>query len=131
MSNLVVGRLGSIEFSVPEGTFTSIARATSWRIDVPEPIEGPGTPVVRGRGSDEITIEGVVFPGFTGRLNSVERLRAAGDAGQPMLLVDGEGTLYGSWVVSRLNERSDAFLPSGAKRRTEWNLTLIASPDAE
>lgn len=131
MAKLVVARLGSIEFSVPEGTFTAIARHTTWRLDIPDPLEGLGKPVARGRGSDEITIDGLVFPGLTGTLSSVERLRSAGDEGESLLLVDGEGNLYGNWFVARLNERKGPFMPTGIERRSEWTLTLIADPDVE
>jgi phage protein U len=131
VAKLVVARLGSIEFSVPEGTFTAVARHTTWRLDLPDPMEGLGRPVSRGRGSDEITIDGLVFPGHTGTLASVQRLREAGDAGESMLLVDGEGNLYGNWFIARLNERKGPFLPTGIERRAEWTLTLNADPDDE
>jgi phage protein U len=98
---------------------------------VPEPLNGLGIPAVRGRRDDEITFEGVVFPGFTGTLNSVQRLRDAGDAGAPLLLVDGEGIVYGDWVVSRLSERKGPFTPTGIERRAEWSLTLVAVPETE
>jgi hypothetical protein len=129
MSDLVVARLGSVEFSLPAGTFTQIERGTSWRVDVPDPIEGLGVPDVRGRESDEITITGIVFPGFTGTLDSVERLRDAGDAGEPLLLVDGEGTIYGSWVVRSLQEMRAEHLPSGIPRKMNWTLVLVAVPE--
>lgn len=131
MAKLVVARLGSIEFSVPEGTFTEVARHTTWRLDIPDPMEGLGKPVFRGRGSDEMTIDGVVFPGYSGTLQSVQRLRDAGDAGESMLLVDGEGNLYGNWFIARINERKSPFLPTGIERRAEWTLTLMADPDDE
>lgn len=128
MSSLVVARLGDVEFSMPEGSFQTIERVTSWRVDVPDPLVGLGTPVVRGRESDEITLAGVVFPGIAGKLDSVERLRDAGDAGEPMLLVDGEGTIFGSWVVRSVREMQTAHLETGLPRKMEWQMALIAVP---
>jgi phage protein U len=129
MSNLVVARLGDIEFSLPEGSFTQIERRTSWRVDVPDPITGLGTPDVRGRASDELRLTGAVFPGISGHLDSVDRLRDAGDAGEPLLLVDGEGTIYGEWVVSSVEESRQEHLPTGIPRKMSWVLVLVAKPE--
>lgn len=131
MSSLVVARLGDIEFSLPEGSFTQIERHTSWRVDVPDPITGLGVPDVRGRESDEIRITGLVFPGITGHLDSVDRLRDAGDKGEPLLLVDGEGTIYGSWVVRSIEESRQEHLPTGLPRKMSWVLVLVAVPEEE
>lgn len=128
---LVAARLGDIEFSVPDGSFSEIERATSWRIDTPEPIEGMGKSVHRGLEDDTITISGVAYPGFSGTLSAVERLRDAGNAGESLLLVDGEGTLYGRWWVVSVRERKGPFLPTGVPRRIEWTMTLRLDPPDE
>lgn len=131
MSSLVVARLGDIEFSLPEGSFTQIERQTTWRVDVPDPITGLGVPDVRGRERDELRLTGLVFPGITGHLTSVDRLRDAGDAGEPLLLVDGEGTIYGEWVVRSIEESRQEHLPTGIPRKMAWVLVLVAKPEEE
>src|SRR5690606_29933789 len=115
----------------PDGTFQDLERVMSWRVDTPEPIEGMGKSVVRGLESDEITLSGLVFPGFTGTLSSVQRLQDAGNAGESLLLVDGEGTLYGRWWIVSVRERKGPFMPTGVPRRIEWTLTLRADPPDE
>lgn len=131
MAKLVVARLGPVEFSVPEGSFDELARDTSYRVDVPEPLEGLGSPVGRGVESDLMTIRGVVFPGFTGSQSSVQRLRDLAETGKSALLVDGAGRLYGHWMISRVSERKTMFMDPGVPRRIEYDLTLIADPDGE
>lgn len=127
--SLVVMLYGTVEFSVSSGTFTEFSRATRWHVDVPEPIGVLGIPVGRGTASDEITLRGVSFPGFSGKRDSVQRLRDLADTGKSYLLVDGEGTLYGFWIISTVNERKQGFTPTGVERKAEWDLTLIADPD--
>jgi phage protein U len=128
MADLVIARLGNVEFSVQAGSFESLQRRTSWRIDRPDPIDGMGTPVFRGRMGDSITLSGVVFPGYVGRLNSVERLRQLGDKGEPLMLADGEGAVYGEWLIEYLEEEATLTTPLGKPRRISYSLTLAALP---
>jgi phage protein U len=125
----VVARLGNIEFSIPAGTLQEIARRTSWRVDVPTPMEGLGKPTVRGRDSDTLTINGLVFPGATGDAVSVQRFRDAADAGKSLLLVDGNGDFHGAWFIASVDENKDLFFGSGATRRATWTMSLVADPE--
>lgn len=129
MSDLVVARLGSIEFSVKAGTFSTLSRNTRWRVDKPEPMQGLGVPTSRGRADDTLTIDGTSYPGYSGNLSTVERLREAGDAGEPLLLVDGEGGIFGYWMVEGVTEKKGPFMPTGIERRADWSLTLTSVPD--
>lgn len=128
MAELVIARLGSVEFSLRAGSFESLRRQTRFRIDRPDPIDGMGVPVHRGRFDDSITLSGVVFPGYVGSLSSVERLRELGETGEPALLVDGEGTLYGRWLVEAIEEEATLHTPTGKPRRISYSVTLAAVP---
>jgi phage protein U len=127
--SLTVARLGPVPFSVAAGTFSEVARATRWRVDVPEPMDGLGVPVVRGKESEELTIRGVSFPGFSGTLSSVKRLWDLADTGKSYSLVDGELNLYGYWVIKAVNETKTDFAPTGIERKATWDITLVADPD--
>lgn len=129
---LVPIMLGRIPFSTTERSLGRLRRRTEWRIDRPEPVEGIGKPVNRGRARDEISIDGVSFPGYAGALDAVTKLREAGDAGDSLTLVDGEGTVYGSWMIVSLEEtQGPEFTPTGIPRRIDFNLTLTLDPDDE
>lgn len=127
--SLVPMRLGSIEFSITEGSFQELERSTAWRVDVAEPLEGLGKPIVRGRERDEITLQGVAYPGFSGTQDTVQRLRDAGDAGESLLLVDGALTFYGKWFIRAVSERGSAHMDTGKARRIDWTLSLVADPE--
>ncbi len=129
MAELVIARLGDVEFSVSAGSFESLRRLTRWRIDRPDPIDGMGVPVHRGRFDDSVTLSGVVFPGYVGGLSSVERIRQLGDSAQSALLVDGEGAIYGRWFVEMLEEEQTHHTPTGKPRRIAYMMTLVAVPD--
>lgn len=128
MANAFVYLLGSIEFSLPEGLPTELERGTRFNIDKAEPLEGEGVPVFRGTSDNDMTLRGVVFPGVSGHQQSVQRLRDAGAAGKSLLLVDGEGTLYGRWFIRSVNERQSVFMAGGKPRRIEWDISLVFEP---
>lgn len=128
MANAFVYRLGPVEFSLPEGLPTELERGTRFNIDKAEPLEGEGIPVFRGTVDNEMSLRGVVFPGFSGHQQSVQRLRDAGAAGKSLLLVDGDGTLYGSWFIRSVNERQSYFMAGGKPRRVEWDISLVFDP---
>jgi phage protein U len=109
-----------------------LRRRTEWRIDQPDPVEGLGKPVNRGRARDELTIDGAAYPGYAGALDAVSALRDAADAGKSLTLVDGEGTIYGSWMIASIDEtQGPEFTPTGIPRRIEFSLTLKADPEDE
>ena len=43
--------------------------------------------------------------------------------------MDGEGTLYGHWIVRRVNERQTRHGTTGKPRQIEWTIGLVAAPD--
>lgn len=127
-----VYRLGSVEFTMESGLPTELTHNVRYRIDRSEPLEGQGVPVFRGTSDEEMTLRGVAFPGQgAGNLQSVQRLRDAGKAGKSLLLVDGDGTLYGNWFIESVNEQQSHLLAGGKPRRIEWDVALVFDPPLE
>lgn len=125
MAGSVPFRLGDTEFSLEAGPLQEWQRQESWVLDRQEPVDGFGVGAIRRKGSDQLRLTGVSFPGSEyGNAESVSRLRAQADTREPQLLVDGEGNVYGSWLIISLSERRGNFTPTGRERRAEWELTL-------
>lgn len=129
MGKIVVGRLGDVEFSFQEGSMTAMERQTNWYIDRAEPIDGFGVAHARRKNYDQLRISGVVFPGTYGTAQSVQRLRDLGDTGEPQLLVDGEGTVYGYWLVSQVSESKSHLNATGVAQKSEYQLILESAGD--
>lgn len=124
MADAVPYTLGDIEFSLEKGSLASIEEQVSWYIDRAEPIDGYGVGNVRRKNYHQLRINGVVFPGYFGDADSVNRLRALGNAGKPVLLMSGEGTVYGYFLVVQVTETRSHFDPAGNARKSEWQLIL-------
>ena len=125
MAASVPFRLGDIEFSLSEGPLQDFERSERWIVDKQEPLTGFGVAVARRKGVDELRLSGIAFPesGY-GTAESVSRLRDMAETLEAQLLVDGDGNVYGTWIVTSLMERQSNHTPDGRARRVSWELTL-------
>lgn len=77
-----------------------------------------------GPGGQTITLDGVLFPGFSGRQSTMEQLRGIARQGQPLMLTDGLGKVYGKWAIKSLREGKGVFMDNGAARQIDFNIQL-------
>lgn len=77
-----------------------------------------------GPATDQITLDGVLFPGFSGRQSTIDGMKESGDKGEPLMLTDGMGRVYGKMVIVSIAENRSVFLDTGAARRIEFSITL-------
>ena len=77
-----------------------------------------------GIGEETITLAGIIYPEYRGGFQQVEQMRSMAGRGQPLLLVDGLGKLWGRWVIEAIDEKQSLFAAFGAPRKQEFNLQL-------
>lgn len=77
-----------------------------------------------GPGEDRITIAGSAPTELMDGDASLEDLRKMAATGEPWTLVDGEGRVWGSYVIERLREGARHFYPNGRARLLEFSLEL-------
>jgi phage protein U len=86
-----------------------------------------------GPGEDNIVVEGRLYPYHFGGLSTLERLRAAGRAGKPMLLVrfypltnpDGYGSqVIGNFSITRVRSAESKIGPIGIAHKVDFTLEL-------
>lgn len=125
-ASLVMMALGSFRFGVNRAGYQSFSRSASWRWEAQDRLGRAPALQYLGPGSDEITLEGVIYPHFRGGLRQVELMRLVAGGGQPMILVDGLGWVWERWVIATVEERKSLFLADGAPRKIEFTLGLRA-----
>lgn len=125
-ASLVMMALGSFRFGVNRAGYQSFSRSASWRWEAQDRLGRAPALQYLGPGSDEITLEGVIYPHFRGGLRQVELMRLVAGTGQPMGLVDGLGWVWERWVIATVEERKSLFLTDGAPRKIEFTLGLRA-----
>jgi hypothetical protein len=71
-----------------------------------------------------ISLEGVIYPSHSGKQRTIDDLRAMADEGEPYMLTDGLGRVYGLFAIVSIDEKRSLFLDTNAARRIEFTIEL-------
>lgn len=118
-------QLGSFQFDLPNGVPQTLDRTAEYRWEVQDRLLRDPAAQFLGPGSQEITLDGVLFPGFSGRQSTMETLRELAAKGEPQMLTDGLGKVYGKWAIRRVQEGLGTFAPGGGARQITFNVGLV------
>ena len=120
-------------FAVDTAAYQSLTRRTEWRWPAQDRLWNEPARQFTGRGTDEITLEGVILPAWKGGLGQIKAMRAMADAAlkdgsaaRPLMLTTGYGDVLGEWVITGLEEEQPVIGPSGAPLEQRFRLTLAA-----
>ena len=118
-------QLGSFQFDLPNGVPQTLDWQAEYRWEEQGRLMRDPAQQFIGPGSQAITLDGVLFPGFSGRQNTMEQLRTIAREGQPLMLSDGLGKVYGKWAIKSLREGKGVFAPGGGARQIDFNIQLV------
>lgn len=124
--SLVMMALGAFRFGVNRANYQQFTRAAEWRWQAQDRVGRRPALQFLGPGSDEIMLEGVIYPHFKGGLRQVELMRLVAGQGQPLILVDGLGWVWDRWAITGVEERKSLFMSDGAPRKIEFTMQLMA-----
>lgn len=116
--------LGYFVFCLHTLAYQDLQRQLAWR--------HPSTPRIGARpahqylGPDDetLTLTGTLHPEFAGTRLSLTLLQALADTGKAWPLIQGDGTLYGYYLITGLNTTGTLHFQDGAPRRIDFTLTL-------
>jgi len=74
-------------------------------------------------------LTGLLAPELTGKLASLDELRAMASTGYAFALVDGAGNVYGAFVIEGVDETQSLHTKEGAPRRVEFTINLTRVDD--
>ena len=118
-------QLGSFQFDLPNGVPQTLDRQASYRWEVQDRLLREPAAQFLGPGTQEITLDGQLFPGFSGRQTTMETLRELAAKGEAQMLTDGLGRVYGKWVIRQIREGLSTFAPGGGARQIGFSVSLI------
>lgn len=128
---LMMMALGPFRFGMTNGAYQQFARSAGYRWSKLDRIGREPALQYLGPDTQEVTIEGVIYPHYKGGLHQVDRMRLTAAPGLPLMMVDGLGWVWKRWVILRLEEHKSYFLRDGAPRKITFSLTLQSyGPDA-
>ena len=118
-------QLGDFQFDLPNGVPQTLDYSADYRWEQQDRLLVDPAQQFVGPGSQTITLDGVLFPGFSGRQTTMERLRSIAREGKPLMLTDGLGKVYGKWAIKSLREGKGVFMDNGAARQIDFNIQLV------
>ncbi|SOZ37706.1 phage tail protein [Cupriavidus neocaledonicus] len=124
IGQVMMMQLGSFQFGITTAAYQELSRSTEYRWPSQERYGQREALQFTGPGADTMTLRGVIYPEWRGGRGQVERMRAAAAAGQPQMLVSGQGAIMGRWVVERIEEGQTIFAAGGVPRRQEFTMNL-------
>lgn len=116
--------LGDYRFSLDTAAYQELRRSLEYRWSKQERLGRRPAWQYLGSGEESIELTGVIYPEYRGGLEQVARLEAEAGRGQPLILNDENGKVWGKWVVLRLEETRSLFGAGGAPRKIEFTLEL-------
>lgn len=115
--------LGQFVFSLNTLAYQEMQRQTNWRHGANSRIGARAALQFMGPGDDTITLPGVILPEF-GQRTSLDEVHDMADTGEPFVLVDGAGRVYGLFVITDKSETGSVFDQLGRPKRIEFSITL-------
>lgn len=116
--------LGQFVWGINTLAYQQLQRQTNYRWGANNRVGQRPARQYIGPGDDSITLSGWISPELCGDRTSLDRLRVMAEAGEPYVMVDATGTVYGLWVIEGISETGTLFGVNGLPRRIEFNITL-------
>lgn len=123
--------IGMFVFEIPNLLFDQLKRRRSWRHPTSERVGARAASQYAGEGDDTLSISGVLVPGVFGRRDALEDLAAMAKQGRSWPVVDGEGFVYGAYVILDLDETKRQILDGGQARVIDFTINLLRVDDDE
>lgn len=123
MSDVMIA-LGEYRFSIDTAALQTISETHRWRwVDHNVVGQKPKSQFVGGDLSS-LRLQGTIFPYFRGGLAQTDKMKAAGDKGDPLRLVDGIGRDWGNWTIRELQVDKSLLFLKGNPRKIEFTIEL-------
>jgi uncharacterized protein len=126
LESLIMLALGSFRFGINRANYQTMTRTAGYRFAKLDRLARAPALQFLGPDTEEMTLQGTIYPHFKGGLRQVELMRLTARSGRPMILVDGLGWVWDRWCVTQVEETKSVFLRDGAPRRIDFSITLQA-----
>ena len=117
--------LGSYRFSIDTAAYQELKHSQAYRWQAQERLQRRPAMQFLGAGEESIELSGVIYPHFKGGLDQLDTMRAEASKGQPLLLVDGLGFVWGQWVITQIDEGQSFFQGNGQPLKQSFQLKLV------
>ncbi|GLK49603.1 hypothetical protein GCM10017620_25760 [Brevundimonas intermedia] len=116
--------LGMFDFSIDTALFNQLQRRRNWRHPSGDRVGARAASQYAGPGDDIIVLGGLLAPGQIGHAEALDDIALMAKAGSAYPLLDGEGYVYGAYVITDLDETKRNFLVDGQALMVDFTITL-------
>lgn len=117
--------LGSYRFSLSTAAYQKLERTASYRWQAQGRAGRKPAQQYLGPDAEEIELDGTIYPHFKGGLGQIPAMKAEAKKGEPLILVDGRGKVWGEWCIKQIVEGQSEFLVNGVPRKIDFKLSLV------
>lgn len=121
--------LGMFLFQIPTLAHDELQRKTDWRFARSPRVGARVAVQFVGPGDEKISLSGSVYAEITDGRVSIDELRTMADAGEALPLVDGTGTVFGTFVIEAIDERHVSLMADGRAQRIDFGIDLLRVDD--
>tara|TARA_R110002167_G_scaffold12963_4_gene54854 strand:- start:3186 stop:3605 length:420 start_codon:yes stop_codon:yes gene_type:complete len=123
--------LGMFTFEIDTAPFDQLRRRRNWRHPTNDRVGARPAGQFAGPGDDVVGLSGKVYANQIGNPQALSELAEMADTGQAFTLVDGEGDVYGAYVIEGLDETGRSFTADGKAQVIEFSIDLKRADDDE
>ena len=121
--------LGMFVFELRTIPYQEMKRVNSWRHPKQSRIGQRPARQFIGPDDDLITLSGELRPEITGGRITLDAIRAMASSGKAWPLIEGNGRMYGLWVIEKLDETSSDFFTDGTPRKISFTIELARTDE--
>jgi len=123
-------QLGAIQFQVAPVNISEVSRETGSDFAAKDVMGAPRPREFVGEADERLTFAGTLFPRKFGGLSGIDALQSIARAGQPQMLMRGDGAVFGWYVIEKVTDKHSYLDVAGVGRMIEFEIELVKSPNA-
>lgn len=121
---MALAALGLFVFQLKTTPYQNMQINKRWRYGVNARIGTRPTCQFIGPDNDDITLSGSLYPELTGGKISLVVLEMMAESGKAWSFLDGDGNIYGMFVIEEISQNKSYFFANGAARKIDFTLKL-------
>ena len=120
----VMMQIGGFQFSIGTAAYQELTRIHAWRWnEIPRAGRAPASQY-DGPAAATMELSGVIYPHYKGGTGQIAAMRTEAGKGEPLMLVDGTGKVWGKWVILTIEEGQDRHFDKGLPLRQRFRISL-------
>ena len=117
--------LGEFRFSIDTAAYQELSHSMQYRWQSQERLMREPAMQFTGKGQEKIELTGIIYPHYKGGLKQIDAMNDLAGKGEPLLLVDGIGFVWGLWSVIQIDQTNSLFVVNGLAQKQTFKLTLV------